>query len=67
MTVAPHSKESIEPGLACSVRALVCYCRGGRHGSMQADMMQQPRVPQPDQQAVRYGAWFKHGPKAHPQ
>ena len=39
MTTATLIKENISLGLAYSFRGLVRYCHGGKHHSMQADMV----------------------------
>jgi hypothetical protein len=44
MTVATHIKENIELGLAYSFRGLVHYHHGGKHGSIQAVMVQEKEL-----------------------
>ena len=53
MTMATLIKESIYLGLAYNFRDMVHYHQGGKHGGMQADMMQrEPRVLHLDPQAA---------------
>jgi hypothetical protein len=44
MTKATLIKENIELGLAYSFRGLVYYCHGEKHGSIQADVLEELRV-----------------------
>jgi hypothetical protein len=42
MTMADVTKKNIHVGLSYSFRGLVHYHCGGKHGSIQADLMPQP-------------------------
>jgi len=54
MTIATLIRGRIELGMAYGFRVLGCYCHGGKHGVMQADMVlkKEPRLPHLDLQAA---------------
>jgi hypothetical protein len=55
MTTSPLTKQSISLQLAYSFRSVVHYCRGGKHGRLQADMVleKELKVLHLDPQAAR--------------
>ena len=56
MTKATPIKDNIYLGLAYSSRGPVYYHHGGKHGSVQADMvLEELRVPHLDPKAARRG------------
>ena len=61
MTMVTLIRENISLGLAYRFRGLVHYHHGGKHGSVQVDLLlEEPRVLHLDLQAVRRRLDFFH-------